>query len=52
MTKFYKYSGSGNDFILIDQLDEQFKVKISDIKEWCLRREGIGADGVIVLTPF
>lgn len=51
MTKFYKYSGSGNDFILIDQLDNQFKVKVSDIKDWCQRRQGIGADGVIVLSP-
>lgn len=51
MTKFYKYSGSGNDFILLDQMETSFKVKISDIKNWCQRREGIGADGVIVISP-
>lgn len=51
MDKFYKYSGSGNDFILLDQMDHQSKIKISDVKNWCLRREGIGADGVIILSP-
>jgi diaminopimelate epimerase len=51
MTKFYKYSGSGNDFILLDQLETQSKIKVSDVKDWCQRREGIGADGVIVITP-
>lgn len=51
MNKFYKYSGSGNDFILLDQLDEQYKLKVSDVKKWCQRREGIGADGFIILSP-
>lgn len=51
--KFYKYSGSGNDFILFDNLgnepDSVFRPRVSLIREWCKRREGIGADGVILV---
>lgn len=45
--EFYKYSGSGNDFILIDNRNAQFRPRISLIREWCRRRQGVGADGVI-----
>ena len=51
MYEFFKYSGSGNDFLLFDQMDSQYKIKISQIKDWCQRREGIGADGIIILSP-
>ena len=47
--EFYKYSGSGNDFIFIDNRDGKFRVKSKDIINWCKRREGIGADGVITI---
>jgi len=47
---FAKYSGCGNDFILVDNrtnsLDFSDKVKI---ERMCHRRWGIGADGVVVL---
>lgn len=45
--KFHKYSGSGNDFILLNNLEGKYRPKISKIKDWCARRQGIGADGVI-----
>jgi diaminopimelate epimerase len=45
--KFFKYSGSGNDFILINNLEGQYRPRISLIQQWCKRREGVGADGVI-----
>ena len=49
-TKFYKYHGTGNDFILVDnrqmQLPRQNALLYST---WCNRRFGIGADGVILL---
>lgn len=45
--KFYKYSGSGNDFILLNNLEEVFRPRTSMIQQWCKRREGVGADGVI-----
>ncbi len=47
--EFYKYSGSGNDFIFIDNREGKFRIKPSQIATWCKRREGIGADGVITI---
>lgn len=47
---FYKYSGSGNDFILFDNRDGNYIVTPSMVKYWCRRREGIGADGIILFN--
>lgn len=47
---FYKYSGSGNDFILFDNRDGKFEITPSLVRNWCRRREGIGADGVIMFN--
>jgi len=50
--EFWKMSGSGNDFILIDNRDG--KVTEKDMKplvqKACRRRESVGADGVIFVT--
>ncbi len=46
---FYKYSGSGNDFIFIDNRSGETVLRPTQIKEWCSRREGIGADGVVLI---
>lgn len=45
--RFYKYSGSGNDFVLFNNLEGNFRPRTSLIQQWCKRREGVGADGVI-----
>ncbi len=51
-TTFYKMTGSGNDFIMLDG-------RKTSVAEWpaeriievCDRRHGVGADGLVILTP-
>ncbi|MFA6915141.1 MAG: diaminopimelate epimerase [Parachlamydiales bacterium] len=47
---FYKYTGCGNDFIIIDDRQGRIPATLkSRISELCNRHKGIGADGVILL---
>ena len=47
---FYKYQGTGNDFIIVDnRLNIIDKKDTKRIAELCDRRFGIGADGFILL---
>lgn len=49
---FYKMSGSGNDFIMFDGRHiTPAQLTAPDIVELCDRRHGIGADGVVILSP-
>jgi diaminopimelate epimerase len=51
LLKFSKYQGTGNDFILLDNLSGSFNdLTITQIKELCDRKLGIGADGLIKIN--
>ncbi len=47
--KFLKMEGLGNDFVVLEGPRD---VRPSQVKAWCDRRRGIGADGVLVVTPL
>lgn len=47
--QFSKYSGSGNDFIVIDNRNYQWRPSIGEIQKLCSRRTGIGADGLVLV---
>jgi len=48
---FSKYHGTGNDFILLNNLDERISLTGAQIARLCHRNYGIGADGLIIISP-
>jgi len=49
--KFTKYEGTGNDFLLLNNLDETYNsLTLEEIQRICKRRFGVGADGLIKIN--
>ncbi len=47
---FYKYHGTANDFIMIDNRGGNVLLTNSQVKKLCERHTGIGADGLILIN--
>lgn len=47
--QFYKYQGTGNDFVIIDDRNQTFTLDTPAIAALCHRRFGVGADGLMLL---
>lgn len=48
---FYKYHGTGNDFIILDNRQNQYDgLTPAQVRKMCRRHFGIGADGLMLLN--
>lgn len=48
---FTKMNGAGNDFVMLDNRDQQLNLTATQIAALCDRHRGIGADGLICVEP-
>jgi diaminopimelate epimerase len=49
MIPFYKYQGTGNDFIIIDDRDSEITFSNDKITHITSRKFGVGSDGIILI---
>lgn len=49
--EFYKYQGTGNDFIILDNRENNYSsISAKQVKLLCDRRFGVGSDGLMLLN--
>jgi diaminopimelate epimerase len=48
--EFYKYQGTGNDFVILENRDNKYNLTTKQVKLICNRRFGVGADGLMLLS--
>jgi diaminopimelate epimerase len=48
--RFYKYQGTGNDFVIMDNRSGHLELTREQVAFLCHRRFGIGADGLMLLN--
>ena len=51
MYEFSKVHACGNDFVLIDDLDDELALSENLVRALCARHHGVGADGILRLAP-
>ena len=49
--RFSKYHGTGNDFVLVEDLEDRLRPDPALVAAVCDRRRGVGADGLIRIAP-
>src|SRR6185437_2825021 len=49
--RFAKGHGTGNDFVILPDVDEQLELTAGLVRRLCDRRLGIGGDGVLRIAP-
>ena len=49
LVNFYKYQGTGNDFVIIDLRTNNIQLSEENIKTICNRKFGIGSDGLMTI---
>jgi diaminopimelate epimerase len=51
LINFFKYQGTGNDFVILDNRTKQYNDIVTDqVRRICDRKFGIGADGLMLLN--
>ncbi len=51
--KFYKYQGTGNDFIILNNRENEYSgLSARQVKSLCNRRFGVGADGLMMMNKL